>query len=95
MFGDHLHTIEPDIVRHMLGFNDFVWMILFRYPGVFASEVSAPRNKITEALKTFITLPEDQRSEQAWSVKTVLAAQKFVNIDLKSKASILLMILWA
>ncbi|KAL9012109.1 MAG: hypothetical protein Q9173_003108 [Seirophora scorigena] len=95
MFGSHLHAIEPDIVNHMLGFNDFAWMVFFQYPDYFGSPVSAPRKRITEALKVFISLPEEQRSEQAWSIKTVLTAQDIVGIDLKSKASVLLMIYWA
>lgn len=95
MFGGHLHKIEPDIIQHMLGFNDFAWMVFFRYPDMFGSPVSAPRAKIIEALKVFINLPEKERSEQAWSIKTILAAQKIVGIDLQSRASIILMIYWA
>ncbi|KAL8935732.1 MAG: hypothetical protein Q9216_005285 [Gyalolechia sp. 2 TL-2023] len=95
MFGSHLHAIEPNIIEHMLGFNDFAWMVFFQYPDVFGSPVSAPRKKLTEVLRTFISLPEEQRSEQAWSIKTVLRAQEIVGIDLQSKASVLLMIYWA
>ncbi|KAL8837433.1 MAG: hypothetical protein Q9170_002517 [Blastenia crenularia] len=95
MFGSHLHAIEPDIVEHMLGFNDFAWMVFFQYPDIFGSPVTAPRKKLTEVLRTFISLREEQRSEQAWSIKTVLRAQEIVGIDLQSKASVLLMIYWA
>ena len=95
MFGSHLHAIEPDIVRHMLEFNEFVWMIFFRYPDFLGSPAAAPRWKITKVLETFISLPEEQRSEQAWSIETILAAQEIVGIDLRTRASIILMIYWA
>lgn len=95
MFGSHLHQIEPDIVQHMLKFNQFVWMIFFRYPEALGSPASAPRKKIIDALKIFISLPEEERSEQAWAIKTVLAAQEIVGIDLQSRASVILLIYWA
>lgn len=95
MFGSHLHQIEPDVIHHMLGFNDLAWMVFFRYPDTFGSPVDGPRNALLKALKIFITLPEAQRSEQSWAVKTVLAAQDIVGIDLQSKASVMLMIYWA
>lgn len=95
MFGKHLHEIEPDIVRHMMEFNDHVWMIFFRYPQSFCSAVSGPREKMMKALEAFISLPEEERPEQAWSIKKILTAQNIVGIDLQSKASIILMILWA
>ncbi|KAL8693351.1 MAG: hypothetical protein Q9224_003769 [Gallowayella concinna] len=95
MFGAYLHKFEPDIVEHILGLNDSIWMIIFRYPNAFASAVNAPRSKIMDAMKKFISLPEEQRSEQSWSVKTVLQAQDHVGIDLENQASILLILLWA
>ncbi|KAL2038879.1 hypothetical protein N7G274_008401 [Stereocaulon virgatum] len=62
MFGSHLHAIEPEIVRHMLEFNEFVWMIFFRYPDFLGSPAAAPRWKITKVLETFINIPEKPRS---------------------------------
>lgn len=95
MFGKHLHKIEPKIVEHMLCFNDYAWMVFFQYPDLFGSPVSDARKKITDALKLFIMLPEDQRSQQAWAVKTIIAAQGIMGIDLQARASVLLMIYWA
>ncbi|KAK8026494.1 cytochrome P450 [Apiospora marii] len=95
MFGGHLHDIEPDIVNHMLGFNDNAWMVFFRYPDFFGLPVTGPRNKIMSALRTFVQLPEDERSEQSWAVQNIIAAQNIVGIDLQAQASVLLLILWA
>ncbi|KAI8944156.1 cytochrome P450 [Xylaria longipes] len=95
MFGQHLHDIEPDIVEHMLGFNDNAWMVFFRYPDFFGLPVTEPRRKMMNALKRFIQLPESQRSNQAWSIKNIIAAQEIVGFDLEAKASVILMIFWA
>ncbi|KAJ2999271.1 hypothetical protein NUW58_g45 [Xylaria curta] len=95
MFGQHLHDIDSDIVKHMLGFNDNAWMVFFRYPDFFGLPVTKPRQKIINALKRFIQLPESQRPQQAWSIKNIIAAQEVVGIDLEARASVILMIFWA
>lgn len=95
MFGGHLHDIEPRIVDYMLGFNDYAWMVFFRFPDVFGRYVTEPRRKIMDALRTFIKLPDDQRSEQSWSIKSIISAQEIVGIDMEARASVILMIFWA
>ncbi|KAF2971334.1 hypothetical protein GQX73_g2192 [Xylaria multiplex] len=95
MFGRHLHDIEPDIVEYMLRFNDSAWMVFFQYPDFCGLPVTEPRRKIMEALKQFIKLPDSERSEQAWSIKNIIAAQEIVGIDLHARASVILMIFWA
>ncbi|KAI9718837.1 MAG: hypothetical protein M1828_006526 [Chrysothrix sp. TS-e1954] len=90
MFGGHLHQIEPNIVQYMQDFNDVAWMVFFRYPDTFGSPVTLPRTKIIKALETFLELSDEEKPEQAWSIKTITAAQKIVGIDLRSRASIML-----
>ena len=67
-------------------------MVFFRYPDTFGSPVDAPRSAIMRALRQLITLPEEQRAEQFWTVKKILAAQDIVGIDLQSKSSVMSMI---
>jgi cholesterol 7alpha-monooxygenase len=40
-------------------------------------------------------MPEEERHEQAWSIKIITAWQKVMGIDLRARASVLLMIYWA
>ncbi|OTB08911.1 hypothetical protein M426DRAFT_70836 [Hypoxylon sp. CI-4A] len=95
MFGSHLHKIESNIVDHMLGFNDSAWMVFFRYPDFFGLPVTEPRKRIMNAIRKFIQQPEDQRSEQSWSIESIIKAQEIVGIDLEARASVILMIFWA
>lgn len=95
MFGPHLHNIEPKIVEYMINFNDFAWMVFFRYPDFVGLPVTEPRRKIIDALKRFIQLPEEQRPEQSWSIKNIITAQEIVGIDLEAQASVILLIFWA
>ncbi|ORY10363.1 cytochrome P450 [Clohesyomyces aquaticus] len=95
MFGSHLHQINPNVVGNMMNFNDHAWMVFFMYPDVFGSPVTEPRKQLMDTLKTFISMPEHMRSEQSWSIETILQWQEIVGIDLHSRASIILMIFWA
>lgn len=90
-----MHEIEPRIVEYMMDFNDHAWMIFFRYPDIFGLPVTEPRRKIMDALKRFIQLPEEQRPEQSWSIKSIITAQEIVGIDLEAQASVILLIFWA
>ena len=95
LFGRHLHEINPAIVDDMSKINDNVWMIIFGYPEILSSEVNIPRTRMLNALEAFIRLPEECRFEQAWSIQTILRAQEVVGLDIRSRASVLLMITWA
>ncbi|KAF2464462.1 cytochrome P450 [Lindgomyces ingoldianus] len=95
MFGSHLHRINPTVVENMMNFNDHAWMVFFRYPEIFGSPVTEPRRQLMDTLKTFINLPAHARTEQAWSIDTILKWQEIMGVDLHSRASIILMIYWA
>ena len=95
MFGPHLHEIEPNIVEYMMNFNDYAWMVFFRYPDFFGLPVTEPRRKIIDALKKFIKLPEEQRPHQSWAIRNIIIAQDIVGIDLEAQASVILLIYWA
>ncbi|KAI1116626.1 cytochrome P450 [Nemania sp. NC0429] len=95
LFGQHLHDIEPDIVDLMTEFNENAWMVAFGYPKILSSAVSGVKQKVMTALAKFILLPEEKRTQEAWVVKTILAAMELVDIDIESRAAMLLMSFWA
>ncbi|KAI1171189.1 cytochrome P450 [Nemania sp. FL0916] len=95
LFGDHLHEIEPNIVELMSKFNENAWMVVFGYPKLLSNAVSGVKGKIMTALAKFIQLPKEKRSQQAWVVENILAAMDLVDIDIESRASMLLMSFWA
>lgn len=95
LFGTHLHKLDANIVDHMLNFGDHAWQVVFRLPTFLNLDVSAPRKKLMEALRVFVQLPEAERSEQAWAIKSVLDASDSFDIDFESRASVLLLMYWA
>ncbi|RYP41931.1 hypothetical protein DL767_000668 [Monosporascus sp. MG133] len=95
MFGPHLHEIDPLVVRHMLSFNEHVWMIVFRCPNVFGLPVDEYRGKLMTIARKFVQLPKNERSQASWAITNVLEGMEIVGMDTESKASMILMIFWA
>ncbi len=95
MFGDVLHGLNPDIAQNMLDFNDHAWMVFFGLPEIFSFAVAIARRKMTDTMKRFVKLPEEERIGQAWGIKQILAGQEIVGIDVESRACMLLLIYWA
>lgn len=94
-FGRMIGQLDPKVIPKMLTFNENAWMLFYGLPSMFSSAVSTPKRALIETFGKFASLPESQRSDQSWSVQQVLIAQEIVGIDHKSKACMLIMILWA
>lgn len=95
MFGPHLHDIEPQVIQHMLSFNEHVWMIVFRCPNVFGLPIDEYRRKLMATARIFVQLPKNERSQASWAITNVLDGMEHVGMDTESKASMILMIFWA
>lgn len=50
-YGDRLLEIEPDLLRTYIEFDEYSWMIFYKYPPIFARPMSVPREKIIQALR--------------------------------------------
>jgi hypothetical protein len=95
LFGGYLHDINSEVVENMLEFNDDAWMTVFRYPGFLEIPITKPQRNMMATLTKFIQLPQHSRGKAAWAIKNMLAAFEIVGIDLDSRASMMLMGLWA
>lgn len=94
-FGKAVMQIDQDVIPKLLAFNENAWMLFYGLPSFLASAVLQPQKSVLTAFERFVNLPENLRSDQSWSVQQILAAQECVGIDVRSKACMLLMILWA
>lgn len=94
LFGRHLHDLDSDVVGQMTAFNDNAWQTFFRLPFRRLS-VAKPRERLSNALTQFVKLAEDERPEQSWLIRTILADAEYIGLDLESRSSMLLLILWA
>lgn len=94
-FGKTMMEIDTDIISNMLAFTENAWMLFYGLPSFFASAVSTPQSAVMATFERFADLPESLRSDQSWSVQRILVAQECAGIDLRSRACMLLMVLWA
>lgn len=94
-FGKNIMEIDQDIIPKMLAFTENAWMLFYGLPSLFASAVLTPQSAVIASFQKFVDLPESLREDQSWSVQRILVAQECVGIDSRSKACMLLMILWA
>lgn len=95
MFGPHLHDIDSSVVDHMTSFNQYVWMVVFRCPNIWGLPVDEPQKKLMECMRTFVRLPEVSRSQASWAIQNSLKGMEAVDMDLESRAAMMLMIFWA
>jgi cholesterol 7alpha-monooxygenase len=95
LFGNSMHEVEPDIVQIISEFNDHVWMVVFGYSPPWNIPSDKPRKRLMTALIKFIKLPSHKRGNEAWAIRTILQALDIVEIDIESRASMLLMSFWA
>lgn len=95
LFGSRMHQVEPDIVEIMCNFNDHVWMVVFGYSPLWNNPSRKPQMQLMAALKRLIQLPEEKREGMSWVIRMMLKAFETVDIDLESRASMMLMSYWA
>ena len=94
-FGKSIMEIDKNIISNLLAFTENAWMLFYGLPSIFASAVLTPQSAVIETFQQYADLPESLRNDQSWSIQQILVAQECVGIDLRSRACMLLMILWA
>jgi hypothetical protein len=95
-FGPYLHEFEPDIVDQAIQFNTHAWILFYGLPDFFGyAPVCGPRDKLRAALRAFISLPEEQRSEQCLAFKLLLRRMELMEIDMESRIGLLFLFFFA
>lgn len=94
-FGKTILEIDSNVIPKLLDFTENAWMLFYALPSFFASAVFNPQNEVLRTFQRFAELPENLRGDQSWGVQQILIAQECLGIDMRSRACMLLMILWA
>lgn len=97
LFGTHLHDIDPNVVDHMLRFNDYVWQVVMRYPDFifYRSAVSEPYEKLLSVMRKFVQVPAQKYGQINWLIRQTLIGMENTALDTDSRARMLLMMFWA
>ena len=95
LFGKTIMEVDKNFISHQLAFTENAWMLFYGLPSYLASAVLTPQSAVIETFQRFVASPESLRKDQSWSVQQILIAQECAGIDLRSRACMLVMILWA
>lgn len=94
-FGETLSQTEPQLSDDFRMFDENGWMLLYRYPWFLANGMSAPKEKVLQALIRYINLPLDRRSEAAYYLQSLEAQQVRVGMNDRDRAIHLQICHWA
>ena len=95
LFGERIYDFEPNLVRHLLNFNEDAWMLVFQVPQSTESRLNVARSHILKGLKAYIQAPQDPDDGRTWLIDTALSRYKHLDVEDEDRAGLLLMIYWA
>ena len=75
-FGKALLELNPRLLEDFHTFDSDSWMVLYRYPRVFARPVYAAMERVTQAFTRFFELPIEKRTTMCHYLKTVEVKQR-------------------
>ncbi|KAI9879019.1 MAG: hypothetical protein M1830_009818 [Pleopsidium flavum] len=93
-FGEKLLEIEPNLLRDFFDFDNNSWMLMYRYPPFLAKEMNRAKTRAIDGLTAYFALPKDQRTGEAWFVRTLEAEQRKLGIGDRDIATLILMVYW-
>ena len=93
-FGEVIWTLSPTLLDDVTELNVDYSKILFQLPKSWAPQVHLARERLLDCFVRYLHLPQSQKADQSWSVRTVESELRSSNIEDKDKASLLLMMSW-
>ncbi|KAL8951145.1 MAG: hypothetical protein Q9222_002860 [Ikaeria aurantiellina] len=65
-FGDRILEIEPQLSEAFCQFDNHSYMLMYKYPAVFANIMFAAKSRINDAFTKYFELPREQRKGETW-----------------------------
>lgn len=89
-FGSKLREIEPDLFGTFFYFDDNSWKLTYKIPRYWSNDIYAAKQKAQDALKLYFDLPREQRSGEAWIIRTLEIELRGLGIDEPDIAAVLM-----
>lgn len=70
VFGEQLLQIDPHMTESFCQFDNNSYMLMLKYPSIFAQAMYAPKQDCIDAMTQYFSLPKAERKEAAWMVKS-------------------------
>lgn len=93
-FGDKLLEIEPNLFASFFYFDDNSWKLTYKIPRYWSNDVYASKQRAQDALKEYFCLPKEQRSGEAWIIRTFETELRGLGVDEPNIAAVMMMIFW-
>lgn len=65
-FGDRILQIAPDLSEAFCQFDNHSYMLMYKYPSVFANIMFSAKRRVNDAFTRYFELPKEQRQGETW-----------------------------
>ncbi|CAH0024649.1 unnamed protein product [Clonostachys rhizophaga] len=93
-FGDSLGSIDPDLARAFLEFDDLSWQVLYRYPAFLSGEMRSARRRMMQAFSKYLAIPQEERTNSVWLLKAMEDEARGIGIHDQDIAVLYFNIYW-
>ena len=93
-FGHKLLEINPSLLQSFYAYDETSWKLLYKYPSVFAKDVTTAKNCIVSALTEYLETPSSKRQDASWIMKTLEKEQRAIGIDTHNIAAMMMLAYW-
>jgi hypothetical protein len=94
-FGPKLAEIDSGLTDSFLVFDELSYQVIYQYPNFLARKMQAARDRSLRGLATYLKLPKDQRTGDAWFVKAMEDEMRNIGMNDQDMAIAALTIYWA
>jgi hypothetical protein len=94
-FGPKLAEIDSGLTDAFLIFDELSYQVIYQYPSFLAREMHAARDRAMSSLSTYLKLPKEERTGDAWFVKAMEDEMRNIGMDDKDMGIAGLTFYWA
>ena len=94
-FGTELFDSSPDFLSHYQKFEDSSWKVFYNYPWFLAKDLHKVKDQALDGLVKYFALPDKKRPDTAWIFQTMDTELANLNLDVRDRAGMMMMIIWA
>ena len=93
-FGEHLHSIDPNLVQTLMRFDELSWQVFFQVPAVLSQQMTREKYKIIATMKMYFQTPLEERQGQAWFTRTLEGTYRSLGFNDEEIASRVFFTYW-
>lgn len=89
-FGEILAQVDPELPANFLVFDELIWKMLYKYPGLMSGDMTVPRAKVIASLQKYFEVPQSQRHDgAAWLINAMEEEMRALGVDGRNLAVVM------